>query len=109
MSIQGSIRIAQKAMSPEGFFARGPAGKTSQLLHGEQGGAAGHQSRDVTMETAPLSLGEGRVTTGLHLGCQVKAGLIHAVGQHLAKHLQVERELPIKLRVGALQLTPNLQ
>jgi hypothetical protein len=45
----------------------------------------------------------------LNLGRQVEAGLIHAVGQDLAKHLQIERQLPIKLRVAARQLTPNPQ
>jgi hypothetical protein len=61
------------------------------------------------MEVAALGLGQSRVPTGLNLGRQVEAGLIHAVGQDLAKDLQIERQLPIKLRVAARQLTPNPQ
>jgi len=102
------MRIAQETISPMGVLAGNPPGKTSKLLNGEKRGAAAHQGRDVGMEAATLGFGQSRVTTGLNLGCQVKACLIHAVREDLAKHLQVEGELPIKLRVGALQLMPNL-
>jgi hypothetical protein len=102
------MRIWQEAISPMGVLSGDPRGKTSKLLHGEKRGAAAHQGRDAGMEAAALGFRQSRVTTGLNLGCQVEASLIHAVGQDLAEHLQVEGELPIKLRVGALQLTPNL-
>jgi hypothetical protein len=108
LAIPGSLRIAQEAISPKGFIAGDPSGMTNKLLHGEKGGAAVHQVRDAGMEAAALGFGQGRVTTRLNLGCQMEASLIHAVGEDLAEHLQVESELPIKLRVGALQLSPNL-
>jgi hypothetical protein len=75
-----------------------------QLLDREKAGAAPHKRADALVQALPLEIRQCGVSLGMDLGGQVEDGLLHAGGQHLSQHLEIESQMAVELWIGGIQL-----
>jgi hypothetical protein len=75
-------------------------GEADELLHGEQAGAAVDQRAKAAMQLQAIVGRQERVAAGLYLGGQMENGPLDPHRQHLAQHLQVQRQVAIQISIS---------